>query len=366
MQIADLSAITARCQAASCHLLRLRTDTGQTSFGEAVVEGLGQLLDAVELFGPVLIGEDVRDRGQLWERMVQALMAQKWPLSEYIGALSGLDMSLWDLAAQAYDVPLYQLLGGAYFSAVDTYLIQPDGLSNSTELLSWLADCGEYAAGGVGLTVASGGARDLATVDQIRKQADQNRRLVVRLEESYPDCASAEVVAQQLMKAEVFWGENILPITACEEYAKLRNSTDLPLAAGRDLYGIKQFYRLIRAQAVDVVTVDLRRCGGITVGQRVADLARLEGMRVALVGGVLPLTTLSAAHLSANCPVAMPLGLPAHFPETIGKLLSTPAELTEGFLHLGEAPGVGGELKLDGWEFVSYEEELNERAGGQS
>ncbi len=236
--------------------------------------------------------------------------------------------------------------------------------SDAKQLLRWLEKHEEQAAGGVGLSLPSGAPENLRAVQHVRKQTGPNRRLVVRLEESCPNLESAASVVEKLAKAEVFWCENILPSSSGQLYAELRAGTDLPLATGRDLYQIKQFYQLVKAQSVDVVTVDLRRCGGITGGRRVADLARLEGLRVAFVGGISPLTTLAAAHLSASCPAAMPVGLPAHFVDGAGDLFCTSAQFEGGFLRLSDEAGLGGELRLDGWEV--YQEELDGYARGAS
>ncbi len=396
MKIADVQPIsvhsppTARRAAPACHLLRIETANGQVSFGEALVPTPQHLAEAVELFEPVLTGRDVRDHGELGERLAAAIRAEKLPLAEYIGALSAVDLALWDLAAQAYEVPLCRLLGGAHFAALDTYLLSPEGMntivggpslarsSSRQECRSydgaatldlrrfagWLEQHKEQAAGGVGLSLPSGAPESLRAVQHVRKQIGPNRRLLVRLEESCPKLESAASVAEKLAKAEVFWCENILPSSAGQAYAKLRAGTDLPLASGRDLYSVEQFYELAKAQSVDVVTVDLCRCGGITGGRRVADLARLAGLRVAFVGGISPLTILAAAHLSANCPAAMPVGLPAHFVDGVGDSFDTSARLEGGFLHLGDGAGLGGELKLDNWEV--YQGERDEHARGAS
>jgi len=359
VKIANLSWLSARPSAAdahqTAHLMRISTDTGAVSLAEALVPSTDHLAEAVGLFEPLLVDRSVRDRGQLWEQMASALQAQKWPLSEYAGALGAVDMALWDLAAQAYAVPLYQLLGGAYFSSVDTYMLVPRVLGEAQQLLGWLANNAEQAAGGVGITVEQVNSESLRAIGRIREEIGTNRRLMLQVVESCSDLESARQAAEQLEKLELFWCEGLLPSAQAKAYAELRAGTDVPLAAGRDLYGIKQFYQLVRAQAVDVVVVDLRYCG-ITVAQRVADLARLENMRVAFAGGASPLTTLAAAHLSASCPVAMPLGLPADFVAGRGDLFVTSAQLTDGFISLGDEPGLGGELKLDHWEVQEPDE----------
>jgi len=359
VRIADLSWLSVRPSAAdthqTAHLVRILTDTGAVSLAEAIVPSTDHLAEAVGLFEPLLAGESVRDRGRLWEEMAGTLQAQKWPLSEYAGALSAVDMALWDLAAQAYAVPLYQLLGGAYFSSVDTYVLAPRALGDAQQLLGWLANGAEQAVGGVGLTIGQVNPESLWAIERIREEIGTNRRLMLRVVESCPDLESAQQAAEQLERLELFWCENLLPSTQAKAYARLRASTDLPLAAGRDLYGIKQFYELVKVQSVDVVVIDLRCCG-ITVARRVADLARLEDMRVAFAGGTSALTTLAAAHLAASCPVAMPLGLPADFVAGRGNLFVTSAQLTDGFVSLGDEPGLGGELKLDHWEVQEPDE----------
>jgi len=360
VKIANLSWLSVRPSAADVHqithLMRISTDTGAVSLAEALVPSVDHLAAAVGLFEPLLADRPVRDRGQLWEQMAGTLQAQKWPLSEYAGALSAVDMALWDLAAQAYAVPLYQLLGGAYFSSVDTYVLAPPVMDEAQQLLGWLASSAEQAVGGVGITIEQVNPESLRGIERIREGIGTNRRLMLRVVESCSDLKSAQQAAEQLARLELFWCENLLPSAQGKAYAKLRASTDLPLAAGRDLYGIKQFYELVQAQAVDVVVIDLRYCGGITVARRIADLARLEGMRVAFAGGVSPLTTLAAAHLAASCPVAMPLGLPADFVAGWGDLFLTSAQFTDGFISLGDEPGLGGELKLDHWEVQEPDE----------
>ncbi len=359
MRIANLSWLSVRPSVADAHetthLMRISTDTGAVSLAEALVPSTDHLAEAVGIFEPLLADRPVRDRGQLWEQMASTLQAQKWPLSEYAGALGAVDMALWELAAQGYAVPLYQLLGGAYFSSVDTYVLAPQVMDEPQQLLGWLANNAEQAVGGVGIIIEQVNSESLRAIGRIREEIGTNRRLMLQVVESCSDLESARRAAEQLEMLELFWCENLLPSTQAKAYAELRASTDLPLAAGRDLYEIKQFYQLVKVQAVDVVVVDLRYCG-ITVARRVADLARLEDMRVAFAGGISPLTTLAAAHLAASCAVAMPLGLPVDFIESQGDLFVTSAQFTDGFISLGDEPGLGGELKLDHWEVQEPDE----------
>ncbi len=327
-----------------CYLLGLQTDEGQRSLGEAYLPSERHLADAVELFAPVLAGADPRDRGVLWERLVAVLSETKVPLDEYMGALSAADLALWDLAGQACGLPVFRLLGGAQFSPLDTYLLPPENLATPADLLQWATELPAQSAGGIGIEVSSAASENLDLVRKIRQQIGSQRRLIVRFTEGCPDMDSARRAAETLAKAEVFWAENLLPSGRWAEYAQLRQTLDLPLAAGADLWGIKQFHELTQSEAVDIVVVDLRICGGITAAVKIADLARLGGMRVVFQGGRCPLTILAAAHLSAAVAISLPVALPVSFTTAPSDFFAFAGQLENGFLRLPDQPGFGGQL----------------------
>ena len=71
-------------------------------------------------FRQLLLGEDPRDVGRLWEKLYRG--------SLYFGrrgvgihALSGIDIALWDLCGKALGQPVHRLLGGAHRDRVRAY-----------------------------------------------------------------------------------------------------------------------------------------------------------------------------------------------------------------------------------------------------
>ncbi len=329
-----------------CYLIGLQTDEAKASFGEASVPSEQHLADALELLAPVLEEADPLDRSVLGERMITALVEAKVPREEYIGVVSAVDLALWDLAGQACGLPVFRLLGGAHFSPIDTYLLPPEHLT-AGELLRWVQQLPDHAAGGIGLAINPTDNKQLELVHQLRQQIGSQRRLVIRATESCADLETAQQAGQSLEKAEVFWAEDLLPTGHWEEYAQLRQRLDLPLAAGGSLRDISQFYQLSQSEAVDIVVVDLRLCGGITAAVKIADLARLGGMRVTFREGRCPLTTLAAAHLSAAVPLSLPVALPASFTAAPSDFFTFAGQFEDGFLQLSDQPGWGGELKSD-------------------
>ena len=94
-------------------MLKVTTDTGRVGWGEAFGHGCnGVTFEALKsVVAPLFIGTRLEDRELTLEKARRAVHGFG-STGAMVYALSGIDIALWDLAAQSADVPLYQLLGG--------------------------------------------------------------------------------------------------------------------------------------------------------------------------------------------------------------------------------------------------------------
>ncbi len=105
-------------------LVEVITDSGLTGWGESICMGLQppQIAAAAieHALKPILIGADPRDLEVLWHRMYHHTRdyGQKGAM---MGALSGVDIALWDIAGKSLGVPVHRLLGGAFRTRVEAY-----------------------------------------------------------------------------------------------------------------------------------------------------------------------------------------------------------------------------------------------------
>src|SRR5215210_7270957 len=90
--------------------VQVQTDAGLTGLGESGTWGyLEASAQAVETFKTYLIGQDPLRIEHHWQYLY------RWSHfrgAAIMGALSAIDIALWDIAGKHFGVPVYQLLGG--------------------------------------------------------------------------------------------------------------------------------------------------------------------------------------------------------------------------------------------------------------
>ena len=93
-----------------CLFLQLHKDAGITGLGESGAWGyLEASAAAVETFKRCLIGQDALRIEHHWRYLYRWSHFQG---AAVMGALSAIDIALWDIAGKRFGVPCYQLLGG--------------------------------------------------------------------------------------------------------------------------------------------------------------------------------------------------------------------------------------------------------------
>lgn len=329
MTLTDFSLLTPPEASSLPPLLRLHAGEVE-AYAALAPLGADELGAALADLGPMLVGREPLERGALWERMAREVEWYEEPDQATAAVLSGLDLGLWQLAAQEVGLPLYALLGGRYFPRVDTY--------------EWFRAEHRQAqnapAGGVLLEAEEDVGATVTEAEGLRRRWGDQGRLLVALG-GWASAKEAPALAQRLQAAEVFWALDLLPPEAAD-YRALGKEVELPLGAGGLLTGLRPFRELLRGRAVDLLAADLRLCGGITGAQQVATLAAAEGLPVAVLAGDGALNQLLAAQLASTSETFLPVARPDP-----GALSEVDFSVEDGFLALGSKAGVGGTLPAE-------------------
>ena len=100
--------------------MKVYTDEGITGIGEC--SGWPRVIEtAVQDLTRLLIGEDPTHIERLWQKMHIAIMGHGMTGTVGAGAMTGIDMALWDIKGKALGVPVWNLLGGKVRDRIRIY-----------------------------------------------------------------------------------------------------------------------------------------------------------------------------------------------------------------------------------------------------
>ena len=227
-------------------------------------------------------GRCVLDTGAAWEAMVRAVRNLGRP-GLVSCAISAVDSALWDLKATLLDVPLSRLLGMVR-DAVPVYgsggFTSYDEPVARTQLEDWVSDLGiPRVKIKIGESWGSAEARDLARIAYARRVIGPDAELYVDANGGYTR-KQAIRMGHAMASSGVTWFEEPVSSDDLDGLREVRDQVDADIAAGEYGYDLPYFARLVDAQAVDCLQIDVTRCGGITEWLRAAAVAAARGVEV--------------------------------------------------------------------------------------
>ncbi|HXT37845.1 MAG TPA: enolase C-terminal domain-like protein, partial [Chloroflexota bacterium] len=152
-------------------------------------------------------------------------------------------------------------------------------------------------------------------------------------------------VVDALENLDVFWLEDFLHPDNLAGYAAVAaRATTLRLAAGEQYAGVAEFERLADEGRVDVLQPDLSRCGGITIGKQIADLAMRRGIECAPHAWLTDLLTAASLHLNAYLMHSLYLEYNVSSASLLTNLCHPKLEMADGYITIPADPGLGVQI----------------------
>lgn len=338
-------------------IVKVSTNAGITGYGEVdsnpmgakgCIEGPFSHTTATGLKHAV-IGEDPFLTEYLWRKMYRAnIYGGRRGVA--VHAMSGIDLALWDIKGKALGLPVWKLLGGGFQKTLRPYA--------STLFGATPAETGERARrfAGQGFTAVKFGwdpmgqdaKTDVALIREARNGLGPDLDLMIDAGLVY-DAKTAIQRARAFEQYDPFWFEEPLLPDDYEGYAKLSAASPLRIAAGEEESERRSFLQLMDVGKIDVVQVDLTRCGGFTEGMKIAALAADRGLPVVNHGFTTYLNVAAALHYLASIPNT--LGLLEFVVEegtTLRHFITEPIRAVDGRVAVPDAPGLGLALNEEG------------------
>lgn len=341
--------------------VKVHTDAGITGIGESGAWGfLEASKAAIEKFGRYLVGEDPLRIEHHWQYMYRFAHFRG---AAIMGALSAIDIALWDIAGKHFDVPAYQLMGGAVRDKARVYY---HVLGDTREkLVEGVAAAREEGFTAVGhLTPFLDEDRSvpyfkthvdkmedaIEAVRQYREAAGDKVDICIEIHRQLTP-AEAIVLAKGIEQYHpMFYEDPTLPDNL-DAMALIASKISIPIATGERIHSIHEFQMLLHRNAVQYVRPDVCMAGGLTHSKKIAALAEAQYVGVIPHNPLGPVSTAACLQLAACIPnfsiQEYPLG--EHEPPK-SEIVKTPLQVEDGFLLIPDGPGIGIELADDALE----------------
>ncbi len=348
LRLPDIQARTDSSQDAL--IVRVATDAGITGWGE--VDGCPHVTKAI-IEAPtshtlvtglrqLLIGEDPLEGARLWRKMYEGTLYYGRE-GAVIQAMAGIDLALWDIRGKALGQPVYKLLGGGFRKRVRVYASNMFQFSaEATADRARRAQDQGYTAVKFGWEPFGRDAKtDCAYLDAIRNAIGDDMDLML-------DVGLVWDAKTTLQRARLFepyrlaWLEEPLHPDDLSGYAKVAAGTDLKLAAGEEECTLRGFTRLMDEGRIDVVQVDLTRCG-LTQAMAIAKQAELRGLPVINHNFTTDINVAASLHFLAAVPNAFIMEYCVEPSEISRSLAKEPIPIVDGHAMVPDAPGLGVE-----------------------
>jgi galactonate dehydratase len=359
--------------------VKVHTDAGITGLGESGAWGfLEASKGAVETFQRYLVGQDPLRREHHFQYMYRWTHFRG---AAIMGAISAIDIALWDITGKHFGVPCYQLMGGKVRDRARVYC---HAFGNSRETL--VQACRDAKAAGFTAIGHLTPFLDESPETPYYRTHAQKMGDAIEAVRLYREAVGPEIdlcieIHRRLTPQEavvlargiepyhpMFIEDPTLPDNM-DAMAAIAGKIHIPIATGERLHTIFEFEMLLRRNAVQYVRPDVCLCGGLTHTHKIAALAEAHHAGVVPHNPLSPVSTAACIQIAACTPNFVLQEYPNDGGQVFGgappqgaeqivsaavqprrnDLVKQPLKLEDGFIIIPDEPGIGVEL-VDGVE----------------
>ena len=354
--------------------VKVYTDEGIEGIGESGAWGfLNASGEAIETFKTYLIGKDPLQIEHHWQYMYRCFHFRG---AAVMGAISAIDIALWDIAGKYYGVPVYQLTGGKCRDKLRTYY----HVSGATteELLDGIKQAkaaGYNAVGHLSPFLDEPRSKPyyesyskmineaVDRVRQMREAVGDDMDLCLELHRRMKPGEAIDFASRVAKYTPMFLEDPIVPDNF-DDMAWIADHSTVPIATGERIHTIQEFEMLLKRHAMSYARTSVCICGGITGARKIAHLAEASGVLMVPHNPLSPVSTAACMQVAASVENFAIQELPDH--EGISAterytssdkmdqkafkqsdMVNWVPKVENGFALLPEAPGIGIELVDD-------------------
>lgn len=292
-------------------LIKVETDEGIYGWGESGFSGreLG-VKGIVEHYKEFLVGRNPMRREALWQEMYRSQYFEGG--RTITGAISAIDIALYDIVGKKLGVPVYELLGGKNRDKIPVFATTsepygPGMIDEAKEFMGRGITAFRMSLDQMGIdtdglfepreSMANSAEWLIKTREALGNHAiigvDYHHRLNV---------AEAASFCQMMPTHTLDFIEEPIRDETPEAYEQLRALTDVPFAIGEEFASKWQFLPYIERGITNFARVDICNVGGFTESMKVAGWAEAHYIDLMPHNPLGPICTAASVHLGAAVP----------------------------------------------------------------
>jgi galactonate dehydratase len=330
-------------------VVRIHTDSGISGIGQTACWGYPEAVERiVERFSDYLVGQDPFRIEHHWQYLYRMSPFRGTALS---GAISAVDIALWDIKGKHFQVPVWELLGGNCRDKIRLHLMAggstpetmlqtaKDAVAEGFTALKFDPIVGEYQNMAVDRLVRT--ARDITAA--AREGGGPDLDLIIEVHRKLTPMTS-KTLADALAEFNLFFYEDPIQIDSIMAQGEVARNVRVPVGNGERLTTIWEFKELLAYGGPQYVRPDVALAGGISQCKKIAAIAESYHCAVVTHNFLGPLITAASVHLDASIPNFLTQEYTKGDEGPGYAVFKTDMKRQGGYIPLPQAPGIGVEL----------------------
>jgi galactonate dehydratase len=354
--------------AGKSQIVRVITDTGLIGVGQSACWGYLEATDAVvKKFADYLVGKDPLDIEHHWQYMYRMGPFRGSVVS---GAVSAVDIALWDIKGKVMEAPVWQLLGGKVRDKIRLHLLMggirpgaadqgttPEGLRLNSR------DAAEEGYTAIKTDPLPDGFQSMTlprlihdtreNVAAMREGAGLDVDIILEMHRKLTPM-NAIALAEQLIEFNPLFYEDPVQIDSIKSQGEIAQRTTLPVANGERMHSIWEFRELFEAGGSQYVRPDLGLGGGVTGVKKIAAIAESYHSALVTHNFLGPVLTAAACNIDTSIPNFLTQEYSMEDEQSFNAIFNSSWKRDGGFIQVPEIPGIGIDLEAESLKSQPY------------
>ena len=343
--------------------VKLTSDNGIIGYGEVYAGSVSpKVMEYVieDVFERHMKNEAPENIELMFRRVYSSGFSQR-PDPTVIGAFSGLEMACLDILGKSIDKPIYSILGGCMQNKIRSYTYlyplehhnkekfwsSPDmAVESAKKMLDLGFTALKFDPAGP-YTIRGGHQPSMLDIslciefcNALRKEVGNKADLLFGTHGQFTTSGAIRL-GKALEKYNLLWFEEPIPPDNIDEFKKVSEAIDIPIATGERHTTKSEFASLLKNGGVSILQPALGRSGGILETKKISAIAEVFNAQIAphLYAG--PVEWAANVQLASNIPNLLIAETILTGGEFHLKLIKNSIKWENGFILSPKTPGLG-------------------------